>query len=183
MPIQNNQTQIMGSPSQSPNNPPPLNLSGLTLSPRRRRTNPKPGLRAHPSNYGHRMDIFGNMTSTNPRMDVVGGKRKKSRKRRRKSKRKGKVGRGQTSCMNEIMELYNKEPTIIDKYAEKVRGSSLEGMPSSFRSFKRLFEKKYKDYKTPKGGTRRNRRDWGRSATEMGARAIFFCWPFYLYLI
>lgn len=89
-------------------------------------------------------------------------------------KRHGKVGGGQTGCMNEIMELYNNEPEIIDKYAQKIRKSSLEGMPKSFSSFKRLFEKKYKDYKTPKGGTRRNRRDWGRAATEMGASAVFF---------
>ena len=41
-------------------------------------------------------------------------------------KRHGKVGGGQIGCMNEIMELYNNEPEIIDKYAEKVRGSSLE---------------------------------------------------------
>ena len=91
------------------------------------------------------------------------------------AKRDGKVGGGQTGCMNEIMELYNNEPEIIDKYAQKIRKSSLEGMPKSFSSFKRLFEKKYKDYKTTKGGTRRNRRrDWGRAATEMGARAVFF---------
>lgn len=90
-------------------------------------------------------------------------------------KRHGKVGGGQTGCMNEIMDLYNNEPEIIDKYAQKIRKSSLEGMPKSFSSFKRLFEKKYKDYKTPKGGTRRNRRrDRGRAATEMGAHAVFF---------
>jgi len=95
--------------------------------------------------------------------------------KRRKTKRHGKVGGGQTGCMNEIMELYNNEPEIIDKYAQKIRKSSLEGMPKSFSSFKRLFDKKYKDYKTLKGGTRRNRRrDWGRAATEMGARAVFF---------
>ena len=94
--------------------------------------------------------------------------------KRRKTKRHRKVGGGQTGCMNEIMELYNKEPEIIHNYAQKIRKSSLEGMPKSFSSFKRLFEKKYKDYKTTKGGTRRNRRDWGRVATEMGASAVFF---------
>ena len=95
--------------------------------------------------------------------------------KRASHKRHGKVGGGQTGCMNEIMELYNNEPEIIDKYAQKIRKSSLEGMPKSFSSFKRLFEKKYKDYKTTKGGTRRNRgRDWGRVATEMGASAVFF---------
>lgn len=86
MPSGNNQPQqLLGSPSQSTINPPPLNLS-----PRRRSRSSKPGLRSHPSNYGHRMDIFGDMTSANPRKDVVGGKRKsrKRKRRRRTGKRK-----------------------------------------------------------------------------------------------
>ena len=90
MPSGNNQSQILGSPSQSPPNPPPFDLSS-----RRRSRGSKPGLRSHPSNYGQRMDIFGNMTSANPRKDVVGGKRKsrKRKKRRRTGKRKTKKRR------------------------------------------------------------------------------------------